>query len=86
MSQLAACLDISPNDSCHWGIRLPIPLFGGRRLRRLKDGLSVVIQWGSAARTCGFLQGFRRSRQERVVKVVKEQLTVVVVVDVLFFP
>lgn len=31
MSQLAACLDISPNDSYHWGIRLPIPLFGGRR-------------------------------------------------------
>lgn len=98
MSQLAACLDISPNGSCHWGIRLPIPLFGGRRaspdacykragrLRRLKDGLSVVIQWGSTVRTCGFLQGFRRSRQERVVKVVKEQLTVVVVVDVLFFP
>ena len=23
MSQLAACLDISPNGSCHWGIRLP---------------------------------------------------------------
>ena len=22
MSQLAACLDISPNDSYHWGIRL----------------------------------------------------------------
>ena len=31
MSQLAACLDISPNGSCHWGIRLPIPLFGARR-------------------------------------------------------
>ena len=31
MSQLAACLDIPPNGSCHWGIRLPIPLFGGRR-------------------------------------------------------
>lgn len=24
MSQLAACLDISPNGSCHWGIRLPL--------------------------------------------------------------
>ena len=56
-----------------------MPVINGRTATPAEGRIIVVIQWGSTVRTCGFLQGFRRSRQERVVKVVKEQLTVVVV-------
>ena len=74
MSQLAACPDTLPMTEVIWGIRLPLPLFGGRRASpdacyKRQDGFA----------------GYRSDRYERVVKVVKEHLTVIVVVDILVF-
>lgn len=95
MSQLAARSDTAPKDVVIWGIRLPLPLFGGRRASpdacyKRQDGCAGYrsdYPWlynrFSAVRICGFYQCFRSNRHERVVKVVKEHLTVIVVVDVL---
>lgn len=84
-----------PPPKGEWGIRLPLPLFGGRRASpdacyKRQDGCAGYpsdYPWlynrFSAVRICGFYQCFRSNRHERVVKVVKEHLTVIVVVDVL---
>ena len=97
MSQLAACPDTLPMTEVIWGIRLPLPLFGGRRaspdacykrqdgFAGYRSGYPWLYNGFSIVRTCGFSQCFRGNRYERVVKVVKEHLTVIVVVDILVF-